>query len=110
MEPSPYLFPARDGNRRVGGKKSWAAVCRAAGKENARLHDLRHTAASVLVSPGVSLPLVGAILGHSNPTTTARHSHLYTDPMREAIDRLGAIVTGGEEPRMVSLRQKRGIG
>jgi integrase len=110
-EPSPYLFPGRDGTWGVNTiKNSWAAVCRAAGMEDARLHDLRHTAASVLVSPGVSLPLVGAILGHSNPTTTARYSHLYANPVREAIDRLSAIVTGGEELRMVSLRQKRCIG
>ena len=110
-EPLPYLFPGRHGTRGVSDiKKRWAAVCRATGMENARLHDLRHTAPSVLVSPGVSRALVGAILGHSNPTTTARYSHLYADPLREAIDRLGAIVTGGKEPGMVSLRQKRAIG
>jgi integrase len=103
-EPSAYLFPGRDGTRSVSDiKKSWAAVCRAAGIENARLHDLRHTAASVLVSSGASLPLVGAILGHSNPTTTARYSHLYDDPVREAIDRLGAIVTGGKGAEVVSV-------
>jgi integrase len=109
-EPSPYLFPRRDGTRGASDiNKRRAAFCRAAGIENARLPDLRRSAASVLVSPGVLLPLVGAILAHSNPTTTARYSHLYADPVRNAIDRLGAIVTGGEEPRMLSLRQKRGI-
>lgn len=91
-------------------KKSWAAVCRAAGIENARLHDLRHTVASVLVSSGASLPLVGAILGHSNPTTTARYSHLYADPVRSAADRLGVVVTGGKGAEMVLLRPRRGGG
>ena len=64
--------------------------------------------ASVLVNSGASLPLVGAILGHSNPTTTARYSHLYADPLREAANRLGAVVTGGKGAEIVLLRPKRG--
>jgi integrase len=106
-EPSPFVFPGRDGTGNLTDiKKSWAAVCKSAGIENARLHDLRHSAASVLVSAGASLPLVGAILGHSNPTTTARYSHLYTDPMREAINRLGAVVTGDTSAEVAPLLRK----
>ena len=49
--------------------------------DDVRLHDLRHTFASVAVSNGVSLHIVGALLGHSQPRTTARYAHLFDDPL-----------------------------
>jgi site-specific recombinase XerD len=64
---------------------------------NARLHDLRHTYASVLASAGLSLPVIGALLGHSQPATTARYSHLMDDPLRQATERVGAIVMSTTE-------------
>ena len=70
----------------------------ASGKERtivtptARIHDLRHTYASVLASAGLSLPIIGALLGHSQPQTTARYSHLFDDPLGQATERVGAIV------------------
>ena len=107
-EPSPYLFPARNGNGSVSDiKKSWAAVCKAAGLEGVRLHDLRHTAASILVSGGKTLPLIGALLNQSSPTTTARYAHLYTEPLCEAAEQLGAVVTGGKSAEVVPLQQSR---
>ena len=45
-----------------------------------RIHDLRHTFASVAVTKGMSLPMIGALLGHSQPRTTARYAHLAADP------------------------------
>lgn len=100
-ETSPYVFPSRDGNGPVTDiKKSWAALCKAAGIEGVRLHDLRHTYASVLVSAGLSLPVIGALLGHTQPGTTARYAHLFDDPLRAATERAAAIIggadTGGE--------------
>jgi integrase len=106
-ELSPYLFPGRDRTGSISDiKKSWAAVCKAAGIENARLHDLRHSVASMLASSGASLPLIGALLGHSNPTSTARYAHLFTDPLREAVERLGVVVTGGKSAIVVGLPNK----
>lgn len=61
----------------------------------ARIHDLRHTYASILASAGLSLPIIGALLGHTQPSTTQRYSHLMDDPLRAATERVGAIVTGG---------------
>jgi integrase len=58
------------------------------------VHDLRHTYASVLASSGLSLPIIGALLGHTQPDTTARYAHLLDDPLRVATERVGAIVTG----------------
>jgi site-specific recombinase XerD len=38
------------------------------------------------------LPLIGALLGHSNPTTTARYAHLFDDPLRAAVKKVGGII------------------
>ncbi len=61
----------------------------------ARIHDLRHTYASILASAGQSLPIIGALLGHTQAATTQRYAHLMDDPLRAATERVGAIVTGG---------------
>jgi site-specific recombinase XerD len=75
------------------------------------VHDLRHSFASVLVSGGASLPLIGALLGHSTPVTTQRYSHLYDDPLRAAVERVGQVVTAagrGDAAEVVPLaRAKR---
>jgi integrase len=94
-EPSPYVFPARSG----GGPmteitKAWAALRQAADLKGVRLHDLRHTYASVLASAGLSLPIIGALLGHTQAATTQRYSHLLDDPLRAATERAAAIITG----------------
>lgn len=95
-ETAPYLFLSRTGDGpMVEVKSSWAALCKAAGIEGVRLHDLRHTYASVLASAGLSLPVIGALLGHTQPGTTARYAHLFDDPLRAATERVGVIVTGG---------------
>jgi len=51
---------------------------------NVRLHDLRHTFASVGAASKQSLQMIGRLLGHSQTSTTERYSHLYGDPLREA--------------------------
>ncbi|MDX2157303.1 MAG: tyrosine-type recombinase/integrase [Hyphomicrobiaceae bacterium] len=63
--------------------KPWAIVRDLANLQNARIHDLRHTHASVAVASGASLPIIGKILGHSQPATTQRYSHLADDPLRQ---------------------------
>jgi integrase len=73
-------------------KSFWSGVCRRAGLEDFRIHDLRHTYASILASAGLSLPVIGALLGHTQPNTTARYSHLFDDPLREATERVSDAV------------------
>ena len=93
--PSPFVFPARIGDGpMVEIKTAWATLCKAANLSGVRLHDLRHTYASVLASAGLSLPVIGALLGHTQPGTTARYAHLSDDPLRAATERVGAIVAG----------------
>jgi integrase len=99
---SRYVFPARTGDGPLSDiKTSWATLCRAAGIERARLHDLRHTSASVLASAGLSLPIIGALLGHTQAQTTARYAHLFDDPLRAATDRAGAIISGSDTAGVV---------
>jgi len=100
-----YLFPGRDGARYLNIETTWKSVRKAAELADIRLHDLRHSFASILVSSGASLPLIGALLGHSNPATTARYSHLYLDPLRAATERVGAVVTGGDSAEVVTIRK-----
>ncbi|WP_197706326.1 site-specific integrase, partial [Magnetospirillum sp. 15-1] len=57
----PYIFPGKGGDQPLTDvKRSWAAVCKAADITGARIHDLRHSFASLLVSGGASLPIIGA--------------------------------------------------
>jgi len=71
-----------------------AALCKAAKLDGVRIHDLQHTYASVLASAGLSLRVIGALLGHAQPGTTARYAHLFDNPLRAATGRVGAIVAG----------------
>ena len=66
-------------------------------RATARIHDLRHTYASILASHGLSLPIIGALLGHTQPQTTARYAHLLDDPLRAATERVGAVVTANAD-------------
>src|SRR5262249_16234208 len=78
-------------------RRHWVKLRGGADIENARVHDLRPSYASMLASSGVSLPIIGALLGHTVPTTTARYTHLFREPLREATSRVGAIVTVAAE-------------
>ena len=92
-----YIFPSGKGHL-TEIKKTWASVCRAADINGARLHDLRHTFASVLASSGLSLPIIGQLLGHTQAATTARYAHLLDDPLRAATEKAAAIITGAGKP------------
>jgi integrase len=96
---SEYVFPGCGGNdHRVDFWLTWQKLCKAAGVAGLRVHDLRHSFASELVSSGASLPLIGSLLGHRNPATTARYSHLYADAQLAAVERVGATVSNAGKP------------
>jgi integrase len=88
---SPWVFPGR-------GKKGYLAevkvthaeACRRAGIRDLRIHDLRHSFASVAVAGGHSIPVIGKALGHARAATTERYSHLAEDPVRHAVETTGA--------------------
>jgi len=87
---SPYVFPAHRGDGHYEGTpKVWRIVRAKAGLEDVRLHDLRHSFASIAVSGGASLPIIGALLGHTNSATTQRYAHLHDDPLKAASEAVG---------------------
>jgi integrase len=108
---SEFLFPADSSatGHLTDIKKAWASVCKLAGLTGVRTHDLRHSYASMLASSGLSLPVIGALLGHTQPGTTARYSHLFDDPLRAATERVGAIVAeaGEDKPSATVVRLKK---
>lgn len=73
-------------------KRPWELVTKRAGLEGVRIHDLRHTNASVGAAAGLGLPIIGKLLGHSQASTTARYAHLDNDPLRKAADRIGSEI------------------
>jgi integrase len=94
-----FVFPGTGSSgHRIELKKDWRQLCKSAQITGLRIHDLRHSYASQLVSGGASLPLIGALLGHASPSTTQRYAHLHTDPMREATERVGAVITAAGKP------------
>jgi integrase len=91
---SLYLFPGKRANEPLRSiRVPWQHICRAARLENLRLHDLRHSFASVGAASGLSLPMIGALLGHSQPTTTARYAHLAASPLHQAVDEIGTKIS-----------------
>ena len=90
ISTNPYVVPGTREQAPLGGiDKVWFRVRAAAGLRGVRLHDLRHSFASMGVAGGLSLPIIGALLGHKHPTTTGRYAHLSADPLRAANDVVG---------------------
>lgn len=119
-----FVFGGAGGNPLTDIKRTWSSACKTAGltvqvpkrtrsgkavidksgtpvmidQPNVRIHDLRHSFASILVSAGASLPLIGQLLGHTQTQTTHRYAHLFDRPMRDAAETVGVFV---DVPRIV---------
>ena len=79
-----------------------------AGLEGVRLHDLRHSYASLAAGRGVSLHMIGKLLGHKVPATTARYAHLARDTVQAVNDELGAAMQAAiKKPRSKVVRMRR---
>ena len=85
-DQSEYIFPGEKGGYYVGLPKVWERIRENANLNDVRIHDLRHSFASVGAGAGLSLPIIGKMLGHSRAETTQRYAHLADDPLREATD------------------------
>ena len=90
LDGNPFVICGeKQGAHLVNLQKPWRRIRKAAQLEDVRLHDLRHSFASIAVAGGMSLPMIGALLGHSQPATTARYAHLSADPLKVASDSVG---------------------
>jgi integrase len=87
LKDCPFVFPGASPDRSlVDISRLWYAVRHAAELNDVRLHDLRHSFASVSASSGESLLVIGKLLGHRKAATTAKYAHLSDDPIRAAAD------------------------
>jgi len=112
IDGSPYVFPAATGDSHFQGvEKVWRKARAAAGFPPLRLHDLRHSFASVGLARGDALPVIGAILGHADVKTTSRYAHLADDPVWQAADAISksvqAAFTGRPSAEVVAINGKQ---
>lgn len=92
-QDSPWVLPGRrHGQPLSTPHRPWYRLCAAAGLAGVRLHDLRHTYASHAALAGVPLAVIGALLGHQHPATTARYAHLVGDPVAAAGEQVAQVL------------------
>lgn len=100
---NPYVIaaahrgPGRIPTHASNISRVWDRVRTRAGLSNVHVHDLRHTFASVGAGRNLGLPLIGALLGHTQAQTTLRYAHLQTDPMRQAADLIASEIAAAME-------------
>lgn len=120
---NPFIIPGDKKNApRADLNKPWASIAREAGlveyvqegnklsraRTSVRLHDLRHTFASIGVGASIGLPVVGKLLGHSQPATTQRYAHIAADPLHKAVNMIGAqLVAGMSAPALPAPRDRQ---
>jgi integrase len=83
--------------------KPWNDIREKAGLPGVRLHDLRHTFASLLINQGRSLYEVQKILRHSDPKVTARYSHLTTATLQSAVNSASEVIQRAQTPSQHSV-------
>jgi len=89
----PFLFPGDVPDQPVGdSKRFWPKMQKVAEIPDVRIHDLRHTFASLLVSGGASLEMIGRLLGHTQIGTTQRYAHLIDAPLRAGVNAVGEML------------------
>jgi integrase len=100
IEMNPFVIAGKNpGSYLTDLQRPWRRIRGAAGLENARIHDLRHTFASGGLTVGEGLSMIGKLLGYTQVQTTARYAHLAADPVKQAADkiaeRLGGALSNG---------------
>jgi integrase len=89
----PFLFPGDvEGHPVIVLKRFWARMRATAEIPDVRIHDLRHTFASLLVSGGASLEMIGKLLGHTQSGTTQRYAQLIESPLRAGVNAVGEML------------------
>jgi integrase len=92
---SRWVFPASSGDRPQSGAwlyRFWRRLRAEAGLGDVRLHDLRHTHASIALRQGETILAIGKLLGHADPETTLKYTHFSDDDALEAAETVGAIL------------------
>jgi integrase len=111
MRVGNYVIAGQDAGTsdekpRADLNRPWRAVAKRAGLQGVRIHDLRHTHASIGAGAGLGLPIIGKLLGHTKASTTQRYAHLDTDPLRRASEHIGSrLAAAMGEPANRSARR-----
>jgi integrase len=107
IEGVPYVLGAKRGTTFV--EEPWRRIRSAAGLDDVRLHDLRHSFASVAAAGGMGLPIIGKMLGHTQAQTTQRYAHLANDPVKAAAatvaERIAAAMGSNPSVDLMTLRR-----
>jgi len=94
LEGNSHIIPGqKDGQPKADLHGPWKVVTKAAKLEGVRVHDLRHSFASIGAGAQMGLPILGKLLGHSKAATTERYAHVASDPMRRAAETIGATIS-----------------
>lgn len=89
-------FPSpRNPDKPINITPDWHVIRQRAGLGDLRLHDLRHSFASLAIRNGISLTIISRLLGHAVPETTERYAHLADDSISEAADRVSSFLAQG---------------
>jgi integrase len=86
------IFSEQEDKPRADLNRPWRTISARAKLEGVRIHDLRHTHASVGAGAGLGLPIIGKLLGHTQASTTHRYAHLDADPLRRASDTIATNI------------------
>lgn len=101
----------KPGTHLVNLRKSWYRIRKQAGLIDVRVNDIRHTYASAGAAAGLSLPMIGKMLGHTQAATTQRYAHLAADPVKQAVEtvaaNIAAAMRGDEIAEVVALSKAR---
>lgn len=90
---NPYVIVGKvHGQPMVNIFKPWDIVRKAAGLDDFRLHDIRHSFASTAAESGASLLHIGKLLGHKKSTTTERYAHIANNPIKELNEKVGTLI------------------
>jgi integrase len=99
LDGCPYVFPGKiEGKPIQEIQRLWYAVRAAARLEDVRLHDLRHSVASLAAARGHSLLLIGKLLGHKDQRSAARYAHLADDARKAVADDVGEAIAQSIRP------------
>jgi len=105
---NPYVLPGRGGKGHlVGLNHIWLRIRARAEIPDVRIHDLRHSFASRGAGDGLGLPILGKLLGHRSPATTARYAHLADDPLRLAAEEIASGIQSALDADRDSGKEER---
>jgi site-specific recombinase XerD len=110
FQDTGYVFPstASTTGHILRVRRTWAQVLKQAGIRQMRLHDLRHSFASTLISAGVPIAVVGELMAHQSPTTTKRYAHVKSKVAQDAVAKVADIFSAIEAPKVALVEKISG--